>query len=166
MKDTGMARRVDQLGRIVLPMEIRKKLKIVEGTLLNLSLDGEVIKLEKYSPILNFKQYAEDVLKECGDFTYLLCDDSTIVIANKSYSALCNGKIENEQIEKVQDFEIVNDNISFTHNYISTFEHHLIFAIKKDGDLFGHLVFSFDKEPSNEVFAVCKFISKYISSKL
>ena len=64
MKATGIVRRIDELGRVVVPKEIRRTLRIREGDPLEIftNRDGEVI-LKKYSPIGeldNFaKQYAE-----------------------------------------------------------------------------------------------------------
>lgn len=166
MKDSGIARRVDQLGRIVLPMEIRKKLKIVEGTLLDLSLEGNVIKLEKYSPLLNFKEYAEDILKECENCTYLICDDNKVIFANKSFKSLIDNQINDSSFKLPDDFVKINYPFKITEDFESSLNFHLIFTIKKDGDLFGYLVFGFNDEPSEQVIGACKFICKYISSKL
>lgn len=47
MKSTGIIRRIDSLGRIVIPKEIRKSLKIFENDMLEISLDNNVIKLQK-----------------------------------------------------------------------------------------------------------------------
>ena len=49
MKSTGIIRRIDSLGRIVIPKEIRKSLKIFENDMLEISLDNNVIKLQKTS---------------------------------------------------------------------------------------------------------------------
>ena len=48
MKSTGIIRNIDELGRIVIPKEIRKKLKITEGTPLEIYQDGESLVLKKY----------------------------------------------------------------------------------------------------------------------
>jgi len=57
MKATGIVRRIDDLGRVVIPKEIRRTLRIKEGTPLEIFTDkeGEVI-LKKYSPIGVFLQ--------------------------------------------------------------------------------------------------------------
>ena len=49
MKATGIVRRIDDLGRIVIPKEIRKNLRIKEGDNLEVFVDGEDIILKKYS---------------------------------------------------------------------------------------------------------------------
>ncbi|ANC19600.1 AbrB family transcriptional regulator [Bacillus cereus] len=48
MKNTGVARKVDELGRVVIPVELRRTLGIVEGTALDFYVDGENIVLRKY----------------------------------------------------------------------------------------------------------------------
>ncbi|ACJ80735.1 AbrB/MazE/SpoVT family DNA-binding domain-containing protein [Bacillus paranthracis] len=48
MKNTGVARKVDELGRVVIPVELRRTLGIAEGTALNFHVDGENIVLRKH----------------------------------------------------------------------------------------------------------------------
>ena len=64
MKATGVVRRIDDLGRVVIPKEIRKTLRIKEGDPLEIFTDkeGEVI-LKKYSPIGELSEFALDMLK-------------------------------------------------------------------------------------------------------
>ena len=50
MKSTGITRNVDQLGRVVIPKELRRTLGIEEGTSLEIFVDGERIILKKYVP--------------------------------------------------------------------------------------------------------------------
>ncbi|HFJ9370057.1 TPA: AbrB/MazE/SpoVT family DNA-binding domain-containing protein [Bacillus nitratireducens] len=48
MKNTGVARKVDELGRVVIPVELRRTLGIAEGTALDFHVDGETIVLRKH----------------------------------------------------------------------------------------------------------------------
>ncbi len=50
MKSTGIVRRIDSLGRIVLPKELRRVLHLPEGTPMEISVDGSKIILHKYQP--------------------------------------------------------------------------------------------------------------------
>ena len=61
MKATGIVRRIDDLGRVVIPKEIRRTLRIKEGTPLEIFTDkeGEVI-LKKYSPIGELSVFAKE----------------------------------------------------------------------------------------------------------
>ena len=50
MKSTGITRKIDELGRIVIPKELRRTLDIKEGTPLEIFVEGEQIILQKYTP--------------------------------------------------------------------------------------------------------------------
>lgn len=50
MRDTGIVRKIDELGRIVLPIELRREMEIEEKDTLSILIDGEHIVLKKHSP--------------------------------------------------------------------------------------------------------------------
>ena len=84
LKATGIVRRIDDLGRVVIPKEIRRTLSIREGDPLEIFTDreGEVI-LKKYSPIGELgefaKEYAESLYESSG---YISCiADRDIIVA-------------------------------------------------------------------------------------
>ncbi|MHA0857614.1 stage V sporulation protein T [Paenibacillus sp. CMAA1364] len=89
MKATGIVRRIDDLGRVVIPKEIRRTLRIREGDPLEIFVDrdGEVI-LKKYSPISelgNFaKEYAESLFEGTGHITIISDRDTFITVAGGS----------------------------------------------------------------------------------
>lgn len=89
MKATGIVRRIDDLGRVVIPKEIRRTLRIREGDPLEIFVDreGEVI-LKKYSPIGELSDFAQEFaesLYENLQHTALICDrDHVIAIAGAS----------------------------------------------------------------------------------
>jgi len=61
MKSTGIVRKVDELGRIVLPIELRRTLDIAEKDALEIFIDGNNIILKKYEPACIFCGNAKDV---------------------------------------------------------------------------------------------------------
>lgn len=61
IKSTGIVRKIDELGRIVLPMELRRTLEIVEKDALEIYVDGEQIILKKYQPACIFCGDAKEV---------------------------------------------------------------------------------------------------------
>lgn len=61
MKSTGIVRRVDELGRIVLPVELRRTLNITEKDSLEIYVDGRGIMLRKYEPACIFCNSAKDI---------------------------------------------------------------------------------------------------------
>ena len=83
MKATGIVRRIDDLGRVVIPKEIRRTMRIREGDPLEIYTDreGEVI-FKKYSPIVELAsfaaQYAETLHKIC-DISVIICDRDAVI---------------------------------------------------------------------------------------
>lgn len=61
MKSTGIVRKVDELGRVVIPIELRRTLEIAEKDALEIYVDGEQIILKKYAPACIFCGQAKDV---------------------------------------------------------------------------------------------------------
>lgn len=61
MKSTGIVRRIDELGRIVLPAELRRTLSIGERETMEIFVDGSSIVLKKYSPACIFCDSGRDV---------------------------------------------------------------------------------------------------------
>ncbi|WP_112179136.1 MULTISPECIES: stage V sporulation protein T [Paraliobacillus] len=107
MKATGIVRRIDDLGRVVIPKEIRRTLRIREGDPLEIFVDreGEVI-LKKYSPIRELgtfaKEYAEAIFESIGNGV-LICDrDNFIAVAGESKKDYL-GKNISQSIEKVME---------------------------------------------------------------
>ena len=94
MKATGIVRRIDDLGRVVIPKEIRRTMRIREGDPLEIftDRDGEVI-FKKYSPIGELSafaaQYCETLHKTCN-LSVLVCDRDSVVacagVSKKEYS--------------------------------------------------------------------------------
>lgn len=62
MKSIGIVRKVDELGRIVLPIELRRTLSIAEKDSLEIFVDGESIILQKYEPACLFCGSAKDLV--------------------------------------------------------------------------------------------------------
>jgi AbrB family transcriptional regulator (stage V sporulation protein T) len=96
MKATGIVRRIDDLGRVVVPKEIRRTLRIREGDPLEIFTDreGEII-LKKYSPIgelgLFAKQYAESLAQTTGHI---------IAISDKDQFVAASGSMKRELLSK------------------------------------------------------------------
>ena len=66
LKSTGIVRKVDELGRIVLPIELRRIMNIAEKDALEIYVDGETIMLKKYAPCCVFCNATEDVISYKG----------------------------------------------------------------------------------------------------
>ena len=116
MKATGIVRRIDDLGRVVIPKEIRRTMRIREGDPLEIYTDreGEVI-FKKYSPIGELAQfaaqYAETLYKTCG-LACVICDRDAVIasagVPKKEYtdrkiSAGVEKYMENRQLYTCAD---------------------------------------------------------------
>ncbi len=86
MKATGIVRRIDDLGRVVIPKEIRRTMRIREGDPLEIytATDGEVI-FKKYSPVGEMSTFASqyaDVLSRISSLPTIICDRDHVIAAS------------------------------------------------------------------------------------
>ncbi len=98
MKATGIVRRIDDLGRVVIPKEIRRTLRIKEGDPLEIYTDreGEVI-FKKYSPIGELQGFATEyaeTLQKTASMPIFICDrDEVIAVSGASKKEYLDRKI-------------------------------------------------------------------------
>ena len=83
MKATGIVRRIDDLGRVVIPKEIRRTLRIREGDPLEIftASDGEVI-FKKYSPMGELSEFSgqySDILSRTADLPVIITDRDHVI---------------------------------------------------------------------------------------
>lgn len=97
MKGTGIVRRVDDLGRILIPKEIRRQLKIRENDPLEIFTDDGAVILKKYSLVREFQKsaakYAKILAQESGH-TVIICNKDIIVAVGSSTSSKDSSDIE------------------------------------------------------------------------
>jgi stage V sporulation protein T len=107
MKATGIVRRIDDLGRVVIPKEIRRTLRIREGDPLEIFTDreGGVI-LKKYSPIGELsdfaKEYAESLQQSVGHIVCISDKDSIIAVSGASKKEYLEKRVS-EDIERIME---------------------------------------------------------------
>ena len=107
MKATGIVRRIDDLGRVVIPKEIRRTMRIREGDPLEIytTKDGEVI-FKKYSLLGGLEDFAAqfcDTLSRSTDFTAAVTDrDAIIAVAGVGKRELL-GKTISEPLERIME---------------------------------------------------------------
>ena len=101
MKATGIVRRIDDLGRVVIPKEIRRTLRLREGTPLEIFTDreGEII-LKKYSPMMELTafsgQYAEAMAQSSGLMVCITDRDQVVAVAGGPKKELLSKTISRE----------------------------------------------------------------------
>ena len=107
MKATGIVRRIDDLGRIVIPKEIRKTLKVKEGMPLEIYTDQEGgIILKKYLPFSEFaslaEEYAECMVQQTGA-TAVITDREKVIAAAGNLAKNFKGEAISSKLERVLD---------------------------------------------------------------
>jgi AbrB family transcriptional regulator (stage V sporulation protein T) len=114
MKATGIVRRIDDLGRVVIPKEIRRTLRIREGDPLEIftDRDGEVI-LKKYSPISELgsfaQEYAETLYATLGTPAFISDRDEMIAVAGVSKKDYINRRLSSQAEEILQTRSIISE---------------------------------------------------------
>lgn len=112
MKATGIIRRLDELGRIVIPKEIRKTLRINEGDSVEIFTDNEQsVIIKKYSPIDEFIPYANEYANSLASIS-----KTTVVIVDKDQVVASTGAIKKDIIDKPISnglLKIINDRAMF-----------------------------------------------------
>lgn len=152
MKTTGVVRRIDDLGRIVIPKEIRRTLRIREGDPLEIFTDreGEII-LKKYSPIGELgafaKEYAESLAQSAGHITCIVDRDQIIAVSGGSKKEFMEKHIsgELEKIINMRNTHIANREDSnfvpiLDEDYDDIYSYELITPIISEGDVLGAIV--------------------------
>lgn len=116
MKATGIVRRIDDLGRVVVPKEIRRTLRIREGDPLEIFTDreGEII-LKKYSPIGELgqfaKQYAESLAQTMGHMVCVTDRDAIIATAGGAKKDYYGKSISSHLEQLIQNRESLQASI-------------------------------------------------------
>ena len=151
MKATGIVRRIDDLGRVVVPKEIRRTLRIREGDPLEIFTDreGEII-LKKYSPIGELgqfaKQYVDSLAQTTGHIVAITDKDQFIAAAGPTKKDLLSKSISRELEEIINERESViasSDDkkyIRITNEDDSEFTYQVISPIISEGDAIGSVI--------------------------
>ena len=150
MKATGIVRRIDDLGRIVIPKEIRRTLHIRESDPLEIFTDreGQVI-LKKYSPIGEMttfaKQYAESLAQVSGHAT-LIADRDQFIAVSGGCKQLLNKSVSRQLEEKVNNRETViaakgdRNYVNIAEDIAVDYAWQLITPIICEGDIIGSVI--------------------------
>ena len=153
MKATGVVRRIDDLGRIVIPKEIRKVLRIKEGDPIEIftGREGEVI-LKKYSPIGELSEfatsYAETLAKTTGHIACITDKDTVIAVSGGAKKEYLEQSISDELEKILEDKENYTSKenndlavpITKNDNKERRFNSQVVYPIISDGDVIGSVI--------------------------
>lgn len=173
MKSTGITRRIDDLGRIVIPKEIRKNLKIKENEVLEIFINNDEIILKKFSRFNDSEKVLSDYIKVINDMTgndVIITDRDKVILStkkleekllNKKLSEYVNNLIENRSIFLSNDMKGIEviDNEKIKQNY-----YFIPFII--DSDVVGSIIMfsskEFDENSKSLLLIASKLLVNYI----
>lgn len=160
MKATGIVRRIDDLGRVVIPKEIRRTLRIREGDPLEIFVDreGEVI-LKKYSPISELgdfaQEYAESLAEHSGRLVLIADRDAVIAVSGGSKKEYLDKSISDVVENAMENRKTVNENTGTESELVSGMSNpgsYVIAPIIANGDPIGAVILASKEDDSlNEV---------------
>ena len=104
MKATGIVRRIDELGRVVIPKEIRRTLRIKEGDPLEIFTDRDELMLKKYSPIATLERFSKATARSLNDLSgklAVICDTDGVLHACGDGRKDFDGKGLSEDMDKI-----------------------------------------------------------------
>ena len=173
MKSTGVIRRIDDLGRIVIPKEIRKNLKIREGDTLEFYISGSEIILKKFSLINEFSDMA---IKLVGISDRLL--KKKLLITDHDKVIACSKELEKRYLNKeitslIQDKCM--DRMDYLENQESSFSfvdeeeengYYMISPVIVDSDVLGSVILFDDNPLSEQEMLTVKMFNAFLTKNI
>lgn len=165
MKATGVIRRIDDLGRIVIPKEIRKNLRIKNGENLEIFTDEQKnIVLKKYSYIDNLKEISEELVNSIHKITkqniFITNTQSVIATSKKGYR---NKELSNDLINIIYKRKEINDEneLEIINNYKEN--NCTLSPIIANGDLIGSVILSSEEKITKSDLNLIKVTSNFLA---
>lgn len=150
MNKCGMIRRIDDLGRIVVPKEMRKTLMIENGDTVEIFIENSELKIKKYSPLSNIKTFASVTAETLGKTTKKSCiitdTDYVLSVSDKSLKTYIGEKVSSSLVEVMRKGKPLNAKkgqtqpISILKENVIELTNQIIFPIVKQGDVFGSII--------------------------
>ena len=167
MKQTGVTRKIDELGRIVIPKEIRKNLGIRDGETLEIFTDEDGIILKKYFEVRKYEDLSTklcDLIKNIYNVDLVITDREK-VITSSNKNILENTKLTNNFLELIDNREM------FISHELSTMilgeeisAYYTIVPIIASSDSLGLVIIL--SENNIDYTSLGKFIAKIIADKV
>lgn len=170
MKTTGIVRRIDELGRIVIPKEVRKRLKINSGDLVDIYVDDVNVILTKFHPLNHDVKLISvfcDSLKKAYNVD-IIVTNLTNVIYSTTQKVDVDDELDVDFLKRINSFlekEISSYNrISITNNY-QIDKGAIIYNIALNEELYGYLII-LDNMISKKQKDIATFILDYLNKVL
>ena len=167
MKETGILRRIDELGRIVIPKEIRRKLKIREGDNMDIFVNDDTVILKKYSLMKDLEMILEILLTSIN--ATMIITNLENVIASNHNDIKPGDELDEGVIKKILKKEVVhiNKNYPFKITKEGTVNFNLVIKpIIIFGDIFGSIILLSDFDISNTKMEMLDLVHSFCTEYL
>ncbi|MGM0501572.1 MAG: stage V sporulation T C-terminal domain-containing protein [Bacillota bacterium] len=178
MRATGIVRKIDNLGRVVIPKEIRTEMQINNGNTLEIYVDrNDTVVLKKYSPVRELEDLSGyiETLEETTNNNVLITDTDRIVAVSSKLKEY-KGHTVSKQVKKIMEsrkpkfLDDVEDKdicLDFRSKENKDLGNLIITPIMKQGDILGGIVLaSLDKKMNDFETKSSEVAAKVISKKL
>lgn len=174
MKSTGIVRRIDELGRVVIPKEIRKTMRMREGEEVEVfTTDSDELVIKKYSPITGLLEvsarYAETINKIYG-FTVAVFDrDKVVAVEGRKFDIKCGNRLSvyAEGLIEGRRAMLLNGETREICGEVITDSFNAAFApILKSGDVSGGITLYSASELNEGALRLAETISELIATQI
>ena len=174
MKTTGIVRRIDDLGRIVIPKEIRKNFRINDGDNIEIFIDGDNIILKKHSVLNKIGNYANKFTEAIYSFL-----KHNIIITDTDSILAFSGPLKKQYLGK-QISEYLNICIKRRENILEKYEKEIslinesnekgtycLSTIISSGDAVGLvIILSTEDQVTETDMKICQIVAKFLAKSL
>lgn len=150
MKNTGVVRKIDELGRIVIPKEIRKNLGIKNGEDVQIFVEDNMIMLKKYERIYSFKDkikvFVSIISKYSSSVIYVSDKEKIIISSDNNY---VNERLDNNILLTMEERKTL-ESYMLNIGEILLNKYYLVIPIIVDADAIGSLILLSDNKINRE----------------
>ena len=172
MKSTGVIRRIDELGRIVIPKEIRRNLKIRDGESIEIFIENHSIILKKFSLMEDSINFANKIVNKLSSLTgnkVLVTDREHIISQSDGLTSDKKEILTNNMMEIIEERKIrmseFSENFVISENIVLS-GYNLMYPIISNGDSIGLIIFISDKKIDQSSILLIKFAALLISNQI
>ncbi len=149
MKNTGMLRKLDDMGRIVIPKEIRKTLHLHISDTIEFSVEDNKLIMTRYSDLVAIRKITEETVKTIEKIyhqsTVIICDTVKVIAVGQTAQAFKNQFLRNDFLKILHKSQNTTRERVPVVNGISKPSNYII-PIKSNGDVVGAIIFLEQKE--------------------
>ena len=172
MKSTGVIRRIDELGRVVIPKEIRRHLGIRDGESLEIFTEEDKIVLKKHSKVLEYSDFSKklcEIIPSVMEYGMMITDrDKIVSFSDNLKKDLNNSIISTKMLELIQNRESYEstsfEKVSFGELELEGYFY--FYPIISSIDCLGLVILAKTQTFSKEEKQFAKFVATMIANKI